>query len=439
MKQNSTNIVVFQILKYSLIAILMLVQHYPASAQKNRRNYVYQELIARAGLYHLQKNYAKAIPIYKQAFTLQIPDGLTCYKAAGAFALAGDMQQAVRYLQIAIDSAWTEADWLAGDSYFDKIASTSPDLWAQLKLNAYAAEARYAKTLSAPELRKTINLMMLTDQRLRYKRAQLTNKTEIDEVNGEIYQADKDNLEKAKIILSKHGWPKLSAVGKDGANNFWLIVQHADNDVLFQQLALKEMEKLKSTREINLENYAFLFDRVQCNLNYKQTYGTQVLWTSNGEASGFRPILREDLVDVRREKLGLLPLRIYALGYGFNYTNVQKYVAKSRDQNDVARAAKLTDSIALYYQKKQFAKAYAAADQAAMIAGGMNDDQNLQAAVLFAKMAADDTDPKYKGIALDFLNLLAMRRTLTKHSLATDAFDILEGESRWKEIEKLAI
>ncbi|MNY64678.1 hypothetical protein D3C86_2018230 [compost metagenome] len=84
-------------------------------------------------------------------------------------------------------------------------------------------------------------------------------------------------------------------------------------------MALAKMEKLVGTKEIDLENYAFLYDRVQCNLNYKQTYGTQVNWTKNGKASSFRPIIKEDSADKRRADFGLLPLKIYALNYGFQY------------------------------------------------------------------------------------------------------------------------
>ena len=109
-------------------------------------------------------------------------------------------------------------------------------------------------------------------------------------------------MNRAKEIIKQYVWLKISQIGKDGQNNLWLIVQHADQDVLFQQTALKAMKKLQGTKEINMEIYAFLYDRVQCNLNYKQLYGTQVEWTDNGKASGFRPIVNEYLTDKLRQK-----------------------------------------------------------------------------------------------------------------------------------------
>src|SRR5690349_5497904 len=135
--------------------------------------------------------------------------------------------------------------------------------------------------------------MTLNDQKLRYKKAQNNNDSLAEVINEQINQSDLNNLTKAKEIIKKYGWLKISQIGKDGQNNLWLIVQHADQDILFQQTALKTMEKLKGTKELNMENYAFLYDRVQCNLNYKQLYGTQVVWTNNGKASAFRPVIKE--------------------------------------------------------------------------------------------------------------------------------------------------
>lgn len=419
-----------------LYVLLAIVLQLTATAQQS--DTAYAELTAKAGLLHLQKDYTNAIKNYEAAFKLKKPDALTAYKAAGAYALAGDNEEAILFLNTAIDSGWTEADWLATDPYFSGIASVLPVAWEDVKKKAYASESNYTKGLRYPELRWEINQMTLKDQQLRYKRVQAVDEEEIQKINSEIHQADTENLIKAKRILQQYGWPKLSDIGKDGANNFWLVVQHADNDVVFQRTALQAMEKFKGTEAINPENYAFLFDRVQCNLNYKQWYGTQVVWTRNGEASGFRPILREDQADQRRKKLGLSTLRIYALGYGFNYVPVGKEKALKKDYEDLVLAKKLVDSTQWYYEQKQFQKAYDAANNASMIAGGMTSKQNYNAAVLFAKIATVDTNPQYKSIALDFLQLLALQGQLPKTWLDKNSLAILKSEPRWAELEKLA-
>ncbi len=364
---------------------------------------------------------------------MQPPDALNAYKAAGVYALAGDSVKAFRFLELALDKGWTEAKLMAEDPYFDHLRIGAPEGWRKIRIKAYAKETSYKKTLKQPDLRESINKMTLTDQQLRFQRVQATDQSDRAFIDRLIHQADSNNLVQAKNILKKYGWPKISQVGTDGQNNFWLVVQHADADIPFQRAALKEMEKLKGTTEINPENYAFLYDRVQCNLNYKQWYGTQVKWTSGGRASGFRPILKEDLADQRRAKLGLLPLHVYALTYGFDYTPISKTQADFNDRQSLSNAKKLTDSAAYYFKHRQFQKAYDACNNASMIEGGMDDKQNYRAALLFARIAALDRDPKYKDISIDFLNLLKLQDKLSLKPLQVQKeFRVLHQRAGWK-------
>ncbi|HEX8657486.1 MAG TPA: hypothetical protein VF690_08135, partial [Hymenobacter sp.] len=67
-------------------------------AQAPVGDYRYQELLAQASLAHLQKEPAKALPLYEQVLKLQPPDALTAYKMAGAYALAQNTAQARRFL-----------------------------------------------------------------------------------------------------------------------------------------------------------------------------------------------------------------------------------------------------------------------------------------------------------------------------------------------------
>lgn len=217
----------------------------------------------------------------------------------------------------------------------------------------------------------------------------------------------------------------------------WLIVQHADQDVEFQKTALSAMEKLKPFEELNMENYAFLHDRVQSNLNYKQVYGTQVLWTTNGEASGFKPMEKEYKVNEKRKKMGMLPLEIYSLTYGFSYQSIKANESKKKDQaynkqvQDLIRKAKQS------YKNNEFQKTYDYYNEASTFLGGMSDNDNYEAAIIFSKIAAVNEDEKYKSIALDFLSLLKLRNFLSNRDLQKEIlFQILHKELRWIEMNK---
>jgi hypothetical protein len=398
-------------------------------------NYSYEEGIAKAGLFHLQKKHKDAISLYEKAFQLQQPDALNAYKAAGVYSLDSNTEKAFHYIKQALLSGWREADMLATDPYFEYLRKAAPKKWDTIIEIAFIEEKIYERQLQHPGLRNSINNMTLEDQRLRYARIQASNMAEKQNIDRQIYLCDSGNRIKVKAILKQYGWPKISDVGEDGQNNLWLLVQHADDDVLLQQAALAAMQKLRGTNEINSENYAFLYDRVQCNLNYKQLYGTQVNWSAHGEATGFRSIIREDSVDERRKAIGLLPLRIYALTYGFVYNNISAAQAKENDSADLAHTRSLIDSAEYFYTRKEFQQVYDRYNAVSMILGGMSSDENFKAAILFAKIAAKDNNPQYKSISLDFLNLLYLRGQLTKRKLKLQKpFSILHSEPRWTEI-----
>jgi hypothetical protein len=314
-------------MKQFSVFFLLLFSFLGTNAQSDS---IYQTLIAKASLLHLQENSKSAIEYYEQAFQIQRPDALTAYKAAGVYSLDSNADKAFYYLEVALKYGWTEADWLSFDPYFDYLRKTEPDKWKVIEQEAFIKEHQYVQTLKLPTLRKEINLMTLNDQKLRYKRVQTNDDSLLKIINEQIIQSDLNNLKKAKDIIMKYGWLTVSQIGKDGQNNLWLIVQHADQDVLFQQTVLLAMEKWKGTAEINPENYAFLYDKVKCNLNFKQLYGTQVIWTSNGGASGFRSITKEDMVDERRKEMGLQPLQVYAFTYGFNLPKSNGFTGEAK-------------------------------------------------------------------------------------------------------------
>lgn len=417
--------------KYSVL-VLLCFSFFSAKAQINNK---YQQYIAEASLFHLQKDYKNAIVTFQKAFLIQQPDALNAYKAAGVYALDQNKTEAFRYLNLALDKGWTEADALVIDPYFDFLRNNDTAEWKIIIQKATRIEQEYEKKLKFPVLRKQINGMTIEDQKIRFAKSQTTDPNELQSLNQKINDSDFKNLNQAKEIIKKFGWPKISQIGKDGENNFWLIVQHADQDIRFQKWALSEMQKLIGTNEIDMENYAFLYDRVQCNLNYKQLYGTQVIWTENGKASGFRPIIQEDLTDKRRNDFKLLPLKIYALNYGFNYLNISSQEAQKNDQKDINDVLQLINEAKKFYESKEFQKVYDNYNNASMILGGMSSEQNYEAAVLFAKIYNQNKEEQYRSISLDFLTLLFYRENLNRKKLMNQTeFKNFYTENRWVEI-----
>jgi len=112
-----------------------------------------------------------------------------------------------------------------------------------------------------------------------------------------------------KAIIDAQGWPTISQVGKDGAQAAWLLAQHADFDIPFQKEALSHMERLSRHGEANLDNLAYMRDRVALANGEQQTYGTQ--GKCNGATWEPFPIKNPPQVDALRAKMTLDPLPDY--------------------------------------------------------------------------------------------------------------------------------
>lgn len=123
----------------------------------------------------------------------------------------------------------------------------------------------------------------------------------------ETVKRDLANTKWLKVVVTSQGWPSKSKVGQEAAHAAWLLVQHADRDPAFQITALRLMEPLVTTGEVEPQNYAFLYDRVFGELHGVQRYGTQMV-CSNGR---FVPQEVEDPAGLpqRRERVGLPPLK----------------------------------------------------------------------------------------------------------------------------------
>jgi len=423
-------------MKFQLSVLLLLIMPFISKAQDDS---IYQAYIAKAGLLHLQKSYSRAALLYDSAFQRhRCTEPYTLYKAAGVYALDSNDRKALGMLRAAITAGYTETGWLNFDPYFEGLRYRHAREWKQIRLRAEEAEAGFVRKLTLPQVRKQVNCMALEDQQLRYQQVQAASKEQRRALARQIREAGVQNTRAAAAIIQQYGWPGVSAIGRDGQNNLWLVLQHADDTVAFQRTALDSMKKWMGTAELNPEHYAYLYDRVQCNLNHRQYYGTQVTWTQKGEANGFRPLADEGAVDKRRQAWGMQPLVIYALAYGFTYTPVTNAAAWEREQADSLLARKWMDSAVACYHRSDYPAMYDFYNTASTIADGMNRADNYEAAVLFAKVAATTRGQQYKDIALDFLNLLQLRGELDRQMLAAPELNILAGEPRWQLLSRAA-
>lgn len=105
----------------------------------------------------------------------------------------------------------------------------------------------------------------------------------------ELYTRQRDSVSRvhqAQITewFDQYGYLGIAQVGEEGANTFWLVIQHADNNLSFQEKFLTAMQKEVEKNNVNKSNFALLEDRMHVNKGKKQRFGTQVTYNDKGQA-----------------------------------------------------------------------------------------------------------------------------------------------------------
>ena len=89
----------------------------------------------------------------------------------------------------------------------------------------------------------------------------------------------------------------------------WLLVQHCDQDVGFQKMCLKLLQKAVANGDAPKRHLAYLTDRVFVNEGKPQIYGTQAQ-VIEGQIV-LSPVEDPDHLDQRRQAMGLSPITEY--------------------------------------------------------------------------------------------------------------------------------
>ncbi len=153
------------------------------------------------------------------------------------------------------------------------------------------------KEIMHPELAREINEMAEIDQNMR--------KREIIEPGFWDDSIDEGNTKRMKEIISGIGWPTISKVGEEASTDAWILVQHADHDIEFQQKCLNLMMQ-EPTGEVALHDIAYLEDRIRVHSGRPQIYGTQFNWIDNKPVQDIEDV---ENVDKRRAEMGLKTLK----------------------------------------------------------------------------------------------------------------------------------
>lgn len=132
---------------------------------------------------------------------------------------------------------------------------------------------------------------------------------EVQALLKEQTRVDAENLARLREIISEHGWPGQSLVGRDGATASFLILQHADHESQVEYFPL--VEAVVEAGEFERRQFALLQDRVLVGEDKPQIFGTQLYWDDATGRWELFPIKDEANVDSRRQEIGMMPLAEY--------------------------------------------------------------------------------------------------------------------------------
>ena len=153
--------------------------------------------------------------------------------------------------------------------------------------------------------------MYINDQKAqKYDLTKVNRKEYSDSMEIEFNKLCERNLNTLKKYFKTNGFPGIKENGKETSFHFWLLAQHGDNDIHFQEKILSAMKKELAHNNVDKKNYAFLYDRVQKNKNKPQLYGTQMVWDSKGKHYPYTLKFPEKVNELRAA-MGLEPLEEY--------------------------------------------------------------------------------------------------------------------------------
>ncbi|HAS40497.1 MAG TPA: hypothetical protein DCS93_08460 [Microscillaceae bacterium] len=181
-------------------------------------------------------------------------------------------------------------------------------------------------------LQKELLQMREIDQIAVYKNYISPRKETMTEQQRNVYKDSvfKAHLKRLGEIFDQYGFPGYDLAGESGSQAFWLMVQHLDEYVGFQQKVLKAMKKEVKQGNANGQNFAYLTDRVLVNTGHKQKYGTQVLYDNSVGKPYPKPLQNPKKVDEYRKAVGMESLNEYLNGVAESHFQMNKQFFESK-------------------------------------------------------------------------------------------------------------
>jgi hypothetical protein len=113
------------------------------------------------------------------------------------------------------------------------------------------------------------------------------------------------------VIKKIERWPGIDFIGNEGDDAAWVIAQHADNFIDFQEKCYRLLEDAYDNNNTASTNIPYLYDRIMINKGLKQRYATQMRVIDNKVIFINLEDNDEHYIDHLRHCYNLQPLKLY--------------------------------------------------------------------------------------------------------------------------------
>ena len=127
---------------------------------------------------------------------------------------------------------------------------------------------------------------------------------------------DLNNMSTVTSLIQQCGMPTLNEVDPIHMETIWLVIQHTHVDYQMEYFPL--IQKATANGDLPPSYLAYLEDRILVDTGKRQKYGSQIKMNQNNEFQLF-PIENPSKVDLRRNKVGLGPLKEYVKEWNINF------------------------------------------------------------------------------------------------------------------------
>lgn len=203
----------------------------------------------------------------------------------------------------------TASSWLAGGAAVLLVVSACGDSdRPRPDGDTTAAAATSGEPVPwTPELAEELRAMGTLDQQVREGIGPEAMKDTA--FMGRMTRTDSAQSRRLRELVETHGWPRAAEVGPEAAEAAFLIVQHTPFED-WQRSMLPFVERATRAGDLEGQDFALLYDRVQTKLGRPQKYGTQLHPTEDGKLV-LDSLESPGAVDSLRAGLGLPPLEEY--------------------------------------------------------------------------------------------------------------------------------